>query len=525
MAELSGNTEVPLGRQESGLAQVLDNNRSMQYLIGARQRQDQINHYAALEKLKRDQMEAARKKAEEDNQISASWEVDNGLDFATGTKQLTDADIMATKKILADPNIPKYKKDQAVKDSAFLIQSRNTWAANQKAAFDKVESEAGYYQKDPVKRIEYVKQALQDPNYFKNNDHAIGYQKLLFDPYNFNAKAAGTDLLKGIGTTTVEVENADGSSSKTTWDNILNQPKLVGKNKVVAKINPEEAAKIISTNPQVSDWYTRFVEKKQADIVGSDPQMPPKEALEIAMKMGTDMLFDGLATINYKVDKTTIRGKAKQSSQGAEDAKTKEVVRPLDLNYVPRTAPVTQPVGVLNQGLAGIPGPKPGPKRIRFIDAIGRQFEKPVTIGPGVNAILLSGEDEKTPDFLTKQSDGTYRTKFGFKTPNMVEIPNAKYTTTIITTPNNQYEAGEILEPAEVRDIIDAGKGDMIKSGRVGRFAPTTMQIDEMDGKLTNPSLQNIDILIPMEDIPQADVFSADKGVSTKTTRFKSLKK
>ena len=252
MAELSGNTEVPLGRQGSGLAQVLDNNRSVQYLVGARQRQDQINHYAALEKLKKQQLEAARKKAEEDNQIAAAWEVDNGLDFAAGTRQLTEADIMATKKILANPDIPKWQKEQAVKDSAFLIQSRNKWAANQKAAFDKVEAEAGYYQKDPVKRIEYVKQALQDPNYFKNDNHAIGYQKLLFDPYNFNAKAAGTDLIKNIGTTTVEVENADGSSSKTTWDNILNQPKLIGKNRVVAKINPEEAAKIISTNPIVS---------------------------------------------------------------------------------------------------------------------------------------------------------------------------------------------------------------------------------------------------------------------------------
>jgi len=525
MAELSGNIEVPLGRQGSGLAQVLDNDKSIHYLQQARQRQDQINHYAALEKLKRDEMEAARKKAEADNMVSAKWETDNGLDFATGVKELADADIQATKKILANPNTPKHIKDQAVNDSTFRISSRNNWAKTQKEAFDAVEKNAKYYNIDPVKRIEYVKGAMtSSPDFYKRGDHAIGYESIVKDPYNFNAKEAGVDLLKGEGKTTVKVTNPDGSESSTTWDNILNQPKLVGQKRVVAEINQKEAARLIGSNPQVTDWYNRFVERKQKDILKDDPTMPPAKATEEALKMGTDMLFSGLATINYDADKTTIKGKARQSAQGTDESKTKEVVRTLDLNYVPKTPPAVQPSW--NQGLpTGATPPPLGPKRVRFIDAIGRQFEKPITIGPGVNAILLSGEDAKTPDYLTKQDDGTYRTKFGFKAPNMTEIPNAKYTVGPISTTKKVYEAGEVLDPDEVQDIMKAGKGDLIKTGRVGRFSPTTMQIDEMDGKLVNPSLQNIDILIPMEDIPVADVFSKDKGVPTRTTRFKSLSK
>lgn len=537
---ISGNTEVPGGQIGSGIAQVVNNDRTVNYLLHAQNRRDKLALIEAQQAALKRKAEAEALKEKEEARKAAAYEVLQGEEWRKALQWPNDRILAETKAFISNPANSAYDIREKVNEYNRITKAHNAFATNQKERMDAVDADAekNFYRRDPLARVGFVNRAAQDNDFYKG-DYVPDYARMVMNPDNFDANAAGSALLKDNGKMQVKVKNSEGKQEDWTWDDILNQPTIVGKDKIQATISRSKAENLINSNPVTKDWYERYV--------GQEIDRNPNMTAQQASKDAIDKLFKGKATVNYSRDDESTATKTRNEKLGDITTKTYSMNAPV--SYLPVG-------GDRQRSVNGSFGQFEGKSTTKPIEISANKTVYPMNLGAIYGAVAKENEaakakletklkaidnaglgkeatnkakadlikesnirpvkqqyDELISRILTKNSDGSYTLNYGSKTQNWGKSKEGVYVLTrdvpvkMTSGETVVRPAGTPLPPSEANIVRNRMGEDAVVKRKMFVFSPTQMQVGDDDELIKNPALKQLQLFVPAEEGSEFEMY------------------
>ena len=333
MANETAATYVPLGREGTGYATILQNN-ILPALQNEQRRADRL--YQMEELAKQAAAKAAAKQAEEDQKYAPQFEAITGGYLAPIAKALNEKrikqglDVMRTnaplneKQSLVNEINRQAKEDQGIVN--FVDKSTEEEVKNLSPYYNIGRRDIGqYFESVPV----------EEGSLYKTNHVNEFAQKVRRDPEKFKWREVGNNLFKTVGQDDVSYTDARGENVTIKRDKLFIPVQEIDPitNKTVPskKLDGEVAMQVIQGDREVLNALTNYVdiEKRRLAAIPENSTATDEELEKTATKRGMDRLFAGMGGVSYKEDLQTEQGKQAARNRADKQAEL-EVGAPQD---------------------------------------------------------------------------------------------------------------------------------------------------------------------------------------------------
>lgn len=295
MANETAATYVPLGREGTGYATILQNT-ILPALQNEQRRADRL--YQMEELAKQAAAKAAAKKAEEDARyVAPSFEIAKGDYWNPYIKQ-QEQNLMAE-------TLDKIKNARTIgeKGEATNAFNRAMQQINYEGEIDSQKTKA-FIPKlqemglnvDEKKAAQFYATASQDPNFRGINKQDAFFKWVVTDPNNVNTQYIGQKLQEKIPPNSLTYRNAKGVKEAITISPIYKTKKVYNPDLKANVITAEEvdfdkANALLDSNPVYREVVMAKVNPISLAIMKKDPTMPQVQAEREAKKLVFEEMF------------------------------------------------------------------------------------------------------------------------------------------------------------------------------------------------------------------------------------------
>jgi hypothetical protein len=295
MANETAATYVPLGREGTGYATILQNN-ILPALQNEQRRADRL--YQMEELAKQAAAKAAAKQAEEDARyVPPSFEIAKGDYWNPYIKE--------QEKTLLAGTLDKIKNARTIgeKGEATNAFNRAMQQINYEGEIDSQKTKA-FIPKlqemglnvDEKKAAQFYATASQDPNFRGINKQDAFFKWVVTDPNNVNTQYIGQKLQEKIPPNSLTYRNAKGVKEAITISPIYKTKKVYNPDLKANVITAEEvdfdkANALLESNPMEKEVVMAKVNPLSLAIMKKDPTMPQVQAEREAKKLVFEEMF------------------------------------------------------------------------------------------------------------------------------------------------------------------------------------------------------------------------------------------
>lgn len=313
MANETAATYVPLGREGTGYATILQNT-ILPSLQNEQRRADRL--YQMEELAKQAAAKAAAKQAEEDQKYAPQFEAITGGYLAPIAKALNEKRIKEGLSVMGT-NAPLNEKQSLVNEiNRRAKEDQGIVNFVDKSTEEEVKNLSPYYnigRRDIGQYFESV--PIDEGSLYKTNHVNEFAQKVRRDPEKFKWREVGNNLFKTVGQDDVSYTNAKGENVTMKRDKLFipveEKDPLTNQMVQGKKLDGDVAMQVIQGDREVLNALTNYVdiEKRRLAAIPENSAATDEELEKTATKRGMDRLFASMGGVSYKEDRQTEQGK------------------------------------------------------------------------------------------------------------------------------------------------------------------------------------------------------------------------
>jgi hypothetical protein len=544
MANETAATYVPLGREGTGYATILQNT-ILPSLQNEQRRADRL--YQMEELAKQAAAKAAAKQAEEDAKFSLPYvkagpagyyqpEVDR-----LRTKLLQDAkqkfvgNRYTKGEQIDEMNNVQGTLDAVVNEGAFQSQKLKDLIPDLQ--------KSGFVGANERSLAQYMNTQYGKPNFF-NTDHTTGYVSFLKTQpkQNVSPREIGQAMSKQFQPVRRSVQNNKRETETFEYSPMFEAEEYVDPllNATVIKAekpNIPELEKVLKGNPAMLEAAGAWVENEAKDYMDADKTLTADIAREKALGQFWSQATTGLSKTAYDYNRPPV---VRPSGAGKKAEAMVEEAGPVDVQFtnVPDYDPSVAPKNDNNQPKSYVNWSDDDKKafiqqgKLHLGQSKTKYFEKPQTAGANKHVILLSNNKDAEEEGLVernKKGGGyTLKTSFEYKAATPVKVRVFKQDTnfpingpTKYTVPALTPVDDDVFDNMSVADrqryITDASGYLISPEGGVPEYTPEGVP---KYGQSKVASTQIIVLDDSAEDIRAAIARNSKKGTAPKQKPF-----
>lgn len=434
MANETAATYVPLGREGTGYATILQNN-ILPSLQNEQRRADRL--YQMEEVAKAAAAKAAQKKAEDEAKFALPYVKAGPAGYwQPEVDRLRSRLLAEAKPIFTNPNIPQGQRINAINDIQAQVDATvNEGAFRSQRMKDLLPDlqKSGFAGANERSLAQYYASRYGNPDFFNQNDEAGYVQFLKSNPENnVSPRIIGETLSKQFQPVKLSVQGKNRTTETFEYSPMFEAEKVYDpllKANVIKAVKPNipDIQKALQGNPAMLEAADSWIDKKTEGYMKANPQLQRDAAYNQALTDFWGEATKGLAksTYDYNIPAPTGKG----SGSGKPQPVVKELA-PVAVSFtnVPNYDPSVAPKYDDNaaEPLRGNPKPysawtdqeKEALTQQGGLDlgmGLTHYFEKPQVASSNKEVILLSNnKDAIDAGLVSKSKKGGYTLKTGF---------------------------------------------------------------------------------------------------------------